>query len=94
MKNYRVKMKNYRVVGYAGDASLPDIREGDALKLTHLNVAFGHVKEDQIHIDHLQNLDQLEKLKRVNSELTILLSVGGWTYHSTICWRMECWWIF
>ncbi|MBP1916096.1 chitinase [Lederbergia galactosidilyticus] len=72
-------MINYRVVGYAGDASLPDIREGDALKLTHLNVAFGHVKEDQIHIDHLQNLDQLEKLKRVNSELTILLSVGGWS---------------
>ncbi|WP_318615645.1 glycoside hydrolase family 18 protein [Sporosarcina sp. YIM B06819] len=70
--------KKYKVVGYAGDGSLPSIRTEDALKLTHLNVAFGHVIHDQIRIDHLKNLDRLGELKKINPDLTILLSVGGW----------------
>lgn len=70
--------KKYKVIGYAGDRSLPSITAEDALKLTHLNVAFGHVKNDEIRIDHLKNLDHLKELKKINPELTILLSVGGW----------------
>lgn len=69
----------YKVVGYAGDGSLPSIRTEDALKLTHLNVAFGHVSNDEIQIDHLKNLDYLEILKEINPNLTLLLSVGGWS---------------
>ena len=69
----------YKVVGYAGDGSLPSLRNEDALKLTHLNVAFGHVRNDEIQIDHLKNLDCLEKLKEINPNLTLLLSVGGWS---------------
>lgn len=71
--------KKYRVVGYAGDGSLPDITKEDALKLTHLNVAFGHVIDDKINIDHVKNLDHLAKLKEMNPDLTRLLSVGGWS---------------
>lgn len=71
--------KNFKIVGYAGDGSLPSIRSEDALKLTHLNVAFGHVKSDEIRVDHLKNLDRLEELKKMNPNLTILLSVGGWS---------------
>ena len=71
--------KKYKVVGYAGVGSLPDILTEDALKLTHLNIAFGHVINEEIRIDHLKNLDRLEELKNINPNLTILLSVGGWS---------------
>lgn len=71
--------KKYKIVGYAGDGSLPSIRTEDALTLTHLNVAFGHVVKDEIRVDHLQNLDRLKELKTINPNLTILLSVGGWS---------------
>ncbi|KJB86692.1 chitinase, partial [Paenibacillus sp. E194] len=67
------------LAGYAGDSVLPNVTAEDAKKLTHLNVAFGHVKNDRITIDHLQNLSQLQVLKSYNPELLILLSVGGWS---------------
>jgi len=67
------------LAGYAGDPVLPNVTAEDAKKLTHLNVAFGHVKNDRITIDHLQNLPQLQVLKSYNPELLILLSVGGWS---------------
>ncbi|MBO0603311.1 glycoside hydrolase family 18 protein [Sporosarcina sp. E16_3] len=70
--------KSYRIVGYAGDGSLPSIRTEDVLKLTHLNVAFGHVRNDEIRIDHLKNLESLDVLKNINPNLKLLLSVGGW----------------
>lgn len=67
------------LAGYAGDPVLPNVTAEDAKKLTHLNVAFGHVKNDRITIDHLQNLSQLQVLKSYNLQLLILLSVGGWS---------------
>lgn len=67
------------LAGYAGDSVLPQVTAEDARKLTHLNVAFGHVKNDRIAIEHLQNLAQLQVLKFYNPELLILLSVGGWS---------------
>lgn len=74
----RFVSKHY-IVGYAGDHSLPDITAEDSRKLTHLNIAFGHVRGDEIRVDHLKNMDCLERLKKDHPELTILLSVGGWS---------------
>ncbi|WP_373229852.1 glycoside hydrolase family 18 protein [Cohnella sp.] len=64
--------------GYAGDDALPRITKEAALKLTHLNVAFGHVRDGKICIDHLKHLNRLPLIKSDNPELSILLSVGGW----------------
>lgn len=72
-------MNKTYIIGYAGDSSLPDMTDDAAMKLTHLNVAFGHVRQDEIRIDHLKRLNELERLKSVNPELKILLSVGGWS---------------
>lgn len=66
------------LAGYAGDSVLPQVTATDAVKLTHLNVAFGYVKNDRISIEHLKNLSQLRVLKSHNPDLQILLSVGGW----------------
>lgn len=66
------------VAGYVGDAHLPDVTAEDLGKLTHLLVAFAHVREDAIYTAHLRNLDRLGQLKRDHPELQLLLSVGGW----------------
>ncbi|WP_138494966.1 glycoside hydrolase family 18 protein [Paenibacillus pinistramenti] len=68
-----------RVVGYVGDRDISSLSREDALKLTHLNIAFGHVKDDEIQTAHLISLEQLPDLKKMNPDLTILLSVGGWS---------------
>jgi chitinase len=70
--------RKFIVAGYAVDDWLPKITMDDTLKLTHLNVAFGHVRNDEIRIDHLKHLNSLHILKTYNPELNILLSVGGW----------------
>ncbi len=67
------------IIGYVGDRALPGMT-GDAVrKLTHMNIAFGHVKDDAIAIDHLKHLSELERLKREHPSLRVLLSVGGWS---------------
>lgn len=71
--------RKYITAGYASDGSLPYITSEDAQKLTHLNIAFGHVRNDEIRIDHLKHLDALQSLKGINPNLHILLSVGGWS---------------
>ncbi|MGN7358423.1 glycoside hydrolase family 18 protein [Paenibacillus sp. SAF-054] len=69
---------NYVVAGYAVDAKLPEMTREDLEKLTHLNVAFGHVVDHRISVDHLKHAGQLRDIKREHPELCILLSVGGW----------------
>lgn len=71
--------KEYKVIGYAIDGALRDLRGEDLLKLTHLNIAFGRVIDDGIRISHMKDLDYLAEIKRMNPELNLLLSVGGWS---------------
>lgn len=54
--------RQWILAGYAGDGALPSVTDEDARKLTHLNVAFGHVRDDEIRIDHLQNVSRLPEL--------------------------------
>lgn len=69
----------YIAAGYVSDWKLPEMTPEDLAKLTHMNVAFGHVREDKICTDHLKNTHILEQIKRDYPELTIILSVGGWS---------------
>ncbi|MHA0856156.1 glycoside hydrolase family 18 protein [Paenibacillus sp. CMAA1364] len=71
-------MKNI-VAGYVVDAKLPDLTQEDLKKLTHLNVAFGHVHNHEIRTDHMQHMEVLQQIKHGHPELNIILSVGGWS---------------
>lgn len=83
------KKENYRVVGYVAGYRDFDFSKIDAKKLTHINYAFanvinGEVMFDTTDIDNTtlkdDDLKALQKLKEVNPELKILVSVGGWTW--------------
>ncbi|WP_028609421.1 glycoside hydrolase family 18 protein [Paenibacillus harenae] len=74
-----MKERKTIVAGYVVDDKLPELTRDDLLKLTHLNVAFGHVRSDEIKTDHLKQMDHLRDIKLEHPELTVLLSVGGWS---------------
>jgi len=69
----------FRTVGYVGHADLPDLHAGDLRKLTHINIAFGHVQDDVIVTGHLRNMEEIGRLRREHPPVRILLSVGGWS---------------
>lgn len=56
----------------------------DAAKLTHINYAFVNVRDgkawlEQPGVDTI-NFERLRELKKVNSALKILISIGGWSW--------------
>jgi Chitinase len=70
--------KPYVFTAYAGDRPLALMTEEAIQKLTHLNVAFGHVRDHAVESGHLTQLHRLAEFRSFNPGLKILLSVGGW----------------
>lgn len=52
----------------------------DPFVMTHINYAFGHVNDtfDGVRIDNPRRLKAMVDLKKVNPDLKVMLSVGGW----------------
>lgn len=52
----------------------------DAERVTHINYAFGHVKDsfDGVRIDNEARLRKLTSLKKDHKDLKVVLSIGGW----------------
>ena len=64
--------------GYVVASGLPYITESQAKRLTHLNVAFGIVKDKKINVEAIEKYFRfLPKLRAYNPNLNILLSTGG-----------------
>jgi len=82
--------KKYKVVGYVAGWSGLDFSTIQADKLTHINYAFANIIDCEVRFgtdDTIDNaslnendLIELQKLKKVNPDLKILVSVGGWTW--------------
>lgn len=70
-------MREKYVIAYLRDSGLKDITKKDALKLTHINIAFAKINDCEIYTK-LKNLDQLDKIRTFNPNLIILISIGGW----------------
>ena len=66
------------VLAYAMNESLPLFTPEAVKKLTHINLAFGLIRDGLLDLGMLTRLDLLPKFRQWNPELRIVLSVGGW----------------
>ena len=75
--------EDFFVIGYVpGFRGEIDVTTIDADKLTHINYAFVNVKDSLAWLENIAtdttNFRKLNSLKKINSGLNILISVGGW----------------
>lgn len=81
----QVKKKKYIVNGYVGGyRGLVKVEDIDAEKLTHINYAFVNVKDSVAVLTNLKtdstNFRLLNGLKKINPDLKIVPSIGGWSW--------------
>ncbi len=77
--------KKHVIIGYVGGyRGLIDTSMVNAKKLTHINYAFVNVKDNRAWLTNIKtdttNFKNLLKLKTVNPELKVLISIGGWAW--------------
>jgi len=73
------------VIGYVGGfKGLLDTEKIDAEKLTHINYAFVDIKKGRAFLTNEKtdstNFRKLNLLKKKNTDLKILISIGGWAW--------------
>ena len=66
------------MLGYANNAALPGVTPEDTRKLTHMNLAFGVIKDGLLDMSGMTNWDCIKNFRVWNPELKLVLSVGGW----------------
>jgi chitinase len=77
--------KKHVVIGYVGGfRGEINTNQIDVSKLTHINYAFVNVQSNRAHLTNLAtdsiNFRKLNSLKKVNRDLQILISIGGWAW--------------
>lgn len=68
----------YDVIAYCWNDALAGFTQEDARRLTHVNLAFGLLKDGLLDLHLLKYLHLLPRLREWNPEMKIVLSVGGW----------------
>lgn len=76
--------KNYKVIAYVhGYQDNWGANFEKAKQITHINYAFANIKDGKVVLGKEKDTDDLKKLnalKKVNPDLKILISVGGWSW--------------
>lgn len=74
------------IIGYVGgfNGNIIDVSQIDAKRLSHINYAFVDVKDNRAWLHNEKtdtvNFRKLNELKKINPDLKILISIGGWTW--------------
>lgn len=66
------------ILAYAMNDSLPLFTRRDVCRLTHINLAFGLIRNGLLDVSGLSNLHLIENFRKWNPALRIVLSIGGW----------------
>jgi chitinase len=76
---YATNTSSYKIITYLPLWKEWQARDIDAMKLTHINLAFAGISEGVItnNIKSTQ-LKIIRKLKQKNNQLQVLISIGGW----------------
>src|ERR1700748_610276 len=78
--NAQNQYKKTAVIAYdSGD--LNTVNAYPVEKLTHIIYSFCHLKNDELHVDNARDsliIQHLVELKKRNSSLKVILSLGGW----------------
>ena len=67
------------VLAYVTNGSLESVTAWDAERLTHINLAFGVIREGLLSMEHMTKIEEVERIRTLNPKLKFVLSVGGWT---------------
>ncbi|HVW95346.1 MAG TPA: glycoside hydrolase family 18 protein [Mucilaginibacter sp.] len=83
--NAIAQKKRHVIIGYVGGyRGLIDTTMVNAKKLTHINYAFVNVRNNRAWLTNIKtdttNFRNLLKLKKVNPDLKVLISIGGWSW--------------
>ena len=66
------------ILGYTYNDFFPKVTKEDVNKLSHMNLAFGLIKDGLLSMHKMTNMDYVFKFKEWNPDLKIVLCVGGW----------------
>ena len=66
------------ILGYVTDGALPSVTAEDAGRLTHINMAFGKVRDGLLDMSQMPHINEIYRIRTLNPALKIVLSVGGW----------------
>ena len=71
-------MNEKKVIGYVGTRNLGQMREEDIRKLDVINIAFGHIQDNETVWEEGAGKEKdLERIRRIHPEIKIILSIGG-----------------
>ncbi|MGL4108300.1 glycoside hydrolase family 18 protein [Clostridium sp. LP20] len=71
-------MNKKYVIAYIRDGGLERLTKEEALKLTHINIAFGKINDKGELYTKIKNFHLLDKIRGYNPDIKFLISLGGW----------------
>ena len=71
-------MQKKYILAYATNDGMDMLTQEDVQSLTHVNLAFGLIRDGLLNLSALTNLGRIDQFRQWNPDIRIVLSVGGW----------------